>query len=186
MYKAFKASVLAFALYGLSGCGGSDEANKVDGEASELPQPILPPPDPAEQSISPNFDFRFSTFNQMGLVGDVVGQRAVLSSRDPAIYNLRYIVVNGRDNCFLYPVERIGKGIIRFDLIENVGDDEKIFEGTVAIRTGDQIQLGRLINLSMAYGNREFISYQQCGRPSTLTILTDEGKADLQIFISGD
>jgi hypothetical protein len=116
----------------------------------------------------------------------VVGQRAVLSSRDPAIYNLRYIVVNGRDNCFLYPVERIGKGIIRFDLIENVGDDEKIFEGTVAIRTGDQIQLGRLINLSMAYGNREFISYQQCGRPSTLTILTDEGKADLQIFISGD
>ena len=73
-----------------------------------------------------------------------------------------------------------------FDLIENVGDDEKIFEGTVAIRTGDQIQLGRLINLSMTYGNREFISYQQCGRPSTLTILTDEGKADLQIFISGD
>ena len=76
--------------------------------------------------------------------------------------------------------------VVFVERIENVGDDEKIFEGTVAIRTGDQIQLGRLINLSMTYGNREFISYQQCGRPSTLTILTDEGKADLQIFISGD
>jgi len=186
MYSHFRVSVLALALCCLSGCGNSDETNKVDGEASELPQPVLPAPDPAEQSISPNFDFRFSTFNEIGLVGDIVGQRAILSSRDSNIYHIRYIVINGRDNCFLYPIELIGKGIVRFDIIENVDDDEKIFEGTVAIRTGDQIQLGRLINLSSTYGNRQFVSYEQCGRPSMLTILTDEGKADLQLFISGD
>jgi len=180
MYKVFKASVLVFALYGLSGCGGGSE-DQPSNEATA----VSPPSDPAEQQIDVNPDFRIDT--QQDFLFDQVGQTAVLSSRDPNTYNIRYMTFNGRSECVLYPVADVSDNTIsRFDVIQNIDDDEQIYEGTVTFRSGDQARIGRLINLSSGYSNKEIVPYDVCGRPSSLEVFFDQGQTKLDIYLWGD
>lgn len=179
--------LMASAMLTLAGCG-NDNHVPADDSPTVSPSEATAPADPADQQISPNLDFRFSTKSEIGLSNDsIVSQAAILSSRDENIYHIRYMVINNRNDCVLYPViENSEDGVSRFDIIDNIKDDEKIYEGTVLFRPGDQVRLGRPLNLSNPYGFREFVPYETCGRPSNISVFFDEGHANFQIFISGD
>ena len=180
MYKTLKAALLGLTLCGLFGCGGpsGDQASNEATTAS-------PPSDPSEQQIDVNLDLRIDT--QRDPLFDQVGQTAVLSSRDKNTYNIRYMIVNGRSECVLYPVAEVSDNTIsRFDVIQNIDDDEKIYEGTITFRNGDQARIGRLINLSGGYANKEIVPYDVCGRPSSLEVFFDQGRTKLDIYLWGD
>jgi hypothetical protein len=171
--------ICAFFVF-LQGCGGpgGDQASNEATTAS-------PTSDPSEQQIDVNLDFRIDT--QQDPLFNQVGQTAVLSSRDPNTYNIRYMTFNGRSECVLYPVADVSDNTInRFDVIQNIDDDEKIYEGTVTFRTGDQARVGRLINLSTGYANKEIVPYDVCGRPSSLEVFFDQGRSKFDIYLWGD
>jgi hypothetical protein len=171
--------ICAFFVF-LQGCGGSGGE-----QASNEATTASPTADPSEQQIDVNLDFRIDT--QQDPLFNQVGQTAVLSSRDPNTYNIRYMTFNGRSECVLYPVADVSDNTInRFDVIQNIDDDEKIYEGTVTFRTGDQARVGRLINLSSGYSNKEIVPYDVCGRPSSLEVFFDQGRTKLDIYLWGD
>lgn len=180
MDKIFKWGLLAFSFCWLSGCGGPS-GDQPSNEATTA----SPPSDPSEQPIGVNLDFRIDT--QQDPLFDQVGQTAVLSSRDENTYNIRYMIFNGRSECVLYPVVDVSDNTIsRFDVIENMDDDEKIYEGTVTFRNGDQARIGRLINLTYGNANKQIVPYNVCGRPSSLEVFFDQGRTKLDIYLWGD
>lgn len=174
-----KNSICIFLMCSVAACGGEGGGNESAPVATELQ-------DPSQKIIGADFDFRISTESGETLIGYVVAQRAVLTNQDGQFFDIRYMTFNDREDCVLFPIEEDGL-IKRFDLSENLKGDERIFEGTVGFRTGDQIQIGRVLKTSeFGQSNGQFIQYDICGRPSKLSVFTNQGIANFDIYLWGD
>lgn len=175
-----KNSICLLFMCGAAACGGEGGGNGSAPAATELQ-------DPSQNLINADFDFRISTETGETLLGGwASAQRAVLLNRGGQSFDVRYMTFNDRENCILFPIEEDGQ-IIRFDIPESLKTDERIFEGTVFFRMGDQIQIGKtLLTTEYAQSNNQIIRYDICGRPSKLSVFTNQGIANFDIYLWGD